>query len=284
MRRPGLAGREVAHRRRTTGVVRGHGRIRDALTVTHSPGPPGQLGTISTVSQQLTLRVLGEAQQPDGLPMVREMQLGALPPGGLDELGQDARWHRPPTERRPVSAAHRDHRVQLDVLGLRLARPGQPHGGQQQPIGNGRDQPDHGLAARYQRGQPEIEQRSTAGDMHRAAIRITKPQHPLRVGVQLNGLAARLEAEPPRLAVVHRRRADRGRHHLLHQAQRHAFRCLIPLTITRRGRTTVASHRCAPSLARAIARFLNPARCSRPAWRPSHVPGWPPPDRACSAS
>ena len=174
------------------------------------------------------------------------MQFGTLPPGRLGELGQDARWHRPPAERRPVGAARWDDRVQLDLLGLWLTRPGQPHAGQQQPLGNGRDQPDQRLAARYHRGQPEIEQRSTAGDMHRAAIRITKSQHPLRVGVQLDGLAARLEAEPPRLGVVHRRRADGGRHHLLHQTQRHAFRCLIPLTITRRGRTTVSSHRWVP--------------------------------------
>jgi hypothetical protein len=148
--------------------------------------------------------------------MVREMQDCALYPRCPSQFGQNTRRHRPAAERAPVGAARWDSLVQLQLIRLGLAPPGQPHRGEQQRLARIRKQPEHWLTASHGGGQAKIEQRSAARDMQRTAIWITEPQHPCRVGVQANRLAGWLQPEAPRLRVVHRGRHGRSSHQIGH--------------------------------------------------------------------
>ena len=142
---PGIAGRPGPGRVKSrtgvapAGVAWRQSRVGDALTVPGTARPTGPARRGRHGWPAAHARRPGRGEQPDDLLAVREMQHGALEPGRLGQLGQDARWHRPAAERAPVGAPRGNGRVQLDFLGLRLARPGQPHRRQQQRLAEGRE-------------------------------------------------------------------------------------------------------------------------------------------------
>ena len=149
--------------------------------------------------------------------MVKDVQDRVFQASCLSQFAQDAWRERLVTERAAVSAPARDGGIQLTLGMTDAVRPGEPDGSQQQRLIRIREGPDGRLAAGHRGGQPQVEQRSAAPDMHPAATRIRARQHPRRVGVQLHDAHAGPDPKPPRLGVMHRRGSHRCPHQVLDQ-------------------------------------------------------------------
>ena len=165
--------------------------------------------------------------------MIKDVQDGAFQEGGLSELGEHAGRHPAAAERAPVGVPPGDGRMQLPLLRLNPVRRAEAYPGEQQRLVWIRQQLDHRMAACHGHGQPHVEERRAAGDVHGAAARVAIRQCTLWVGPQFNGLSLPQHPESPWLRIVHGGRCYRCFKHISDQLLRQLSRLGWPRRLAR---------------------------------------------------
>ena len=165
-------GGEVADRCRAGRGARPKCTVGYAVTVALTAYPAREFGPVGGVGELLALGVHGQVQHAHGLVVVKDLQDRVFAAGRVSQFGQDAWRHQLAAERAAVSVPVRDGGIQLALRIIRAVGPGEPDGSQQQRLVQIREELDDRLAAGHGGGQPEVEQRGAAADIHPAATRI----------------------------------------------------------------------------------------------------------------
>jgi hypothetical protein len=131
------------------------------------------------------------------------------PPGGVDQVADQPGRDRAVAEAAPVGVAAVDGREQRgESGGLRTACPADPHGRQVGGVLRVREAEGRGLQSLVGQRDHEVAQCCSAADQQVAAVRIGGGELPAPVGEQLDHAVGGVDAPPPRLGVVHRRRPE----------------------------------------------------------------------------